>query len=294
MSDGSNFPNPDSDRDMLLIGAVFVVLGAWLWATYASPWRWAGLAALLLGLAGIVAVIKRRRRGTRDDFEAPSPLPTEVALQPVAKPFSKTPVLDRADAVELSPEGRAQLEVMLDLLHEAGVLAPERPAAEHLAEAMADRGEPVTLQDLPAALEEAVAWWPEFELSRYTRNLAFHSEQVEQHEEALVAQIDDLARLSGGALDVRELDMGAVDKRHGAGALARAGRRGRNGGAHRRGVLEQSAQPAHVPAPRRSSAYRRCAAQTGGSVQRTRPVDHQLCHADDRPRRAESRAGRER
>ena len=117
-------------------------------------------------------------------------------------------MLDRADAPELSAEGLAQLETMLDLLHAAGVFAPARPSAEHLAEAMADQGEPVTLQSLPAALEEAVAWWPEFDLSRYTRNLAFHAEHGEQFEEVLAAQIDDLARLSGGALDVLELGMG--------------------------------------------------------------------------------------
>jgi hypothetical protein len=68
---------------------------------------------------------------------------------------------------------------------------------------VADAGEPVTLDVVLAALEEAASWRPGFRAEDHLRALAFHDSHVEQLPETLEAQVADLDRLAGDALDVR-------------------------------------------------------------------------------------------
>ncbi len=76
---------------------------------------------------------------------------------------------------------------------------------------MADGGEPVTLDVVLAALDEVDFWRPGFRAADHRRALAFHDAHVEQLPETLEAQVADLDRLAGDALDVRLREVDLTD-----------------------------------------------------------------------------------
>ena len=77
--------------------------------------------------------------------------------------------------------------------------------AEHLFEAVADYGIPVTHDGVLTALHEAGYYHPTFDAARCMTNLVFHDTHSEQYRETITNQIEDLAQLSLGALDVRNV-----------------------------------------------------------------------------------------
>lgn len=106
---------------------------------------------------------------------------------------------------ELSPSGRRRVAEIVAALHAAGVFAPAAPDPAHLAEAVADYGEPVTVDSVLAALHEADLYHPDFRAAACTANLVFHNSHTEQHDDALCHQIDELAVLTALEVSVREL-----------------------------------------------------------------------------------------
>jgi len=142
------------------------------------------LAAGLLVMAA-VGVRRWRKAGHRDtDVPAPGNGPSSPAPE--------------APVVPLSEPGARRVATIVDALRVAGVLAPQAPDPTLLHEAVADAGEPVTVDSVLAAL---------FEADLALGNLAFHASHTEQHDEHLREQIADLVRLSAGALAVSVLDI---------------------------------------------------------------------------------------
>lgn len=99
----------------------------------------------------------------------------------------------------LSSDGERELPRVVSALAAAGVFAPETPDPDHLREAAADHGEPLTADVVLAALEEADHHRPDFRRSAYTANLAFHGSHAEQDAASLRAQVDDVVRLCGSS-----------------------------------------------------------------------------------------------
>jgi hypothetical protein len=81
------------------------------------------------------------------------------------------------------------------------VFAPRTPDPAHLAEAVADHGEPVTAFAALSALHEADHYHPQFRMADHDANLAFHDSHVEQDPDLLREQAADLVRLAAGGLD---------------------------------------------------------------------------------------------
>ncbi len=183
MDDGGTF------RSGLAGGVLMVVLGI---AGLALGNGFLGWVALVLGLAGVGAVL-----GTRYGWITPRARTVRAA--PPAP--DRTPAADRP-VPSLSATGQEQVAGIVSRLHAAGVLVPDAPDPANLHEAVADQGEPVTVDAVLAALHEASYHHPEFRLESCTANLVFHGTQVEQGPEYLREQIDDLVRLAGGALRV--------------------------------------------------------------------------------------------
>ncbi|MET0189924.1 MAG: hypothetical protein ABW212_13060 [Pseudonocardia sediminis] len=88
------------------------------------------------------------------------------------------------------------------VLADAGIFRPQVPDPRLLEQAVADHGEPVTVQAVLAALHEADYWNPGFRFDDHTAALAFHDSHVEQDPGSLRHQIDDLARLVGGEVEI--------------------------------------------------------------------------------------------
>ena len=82
------------------------------------------------------------------------------------------------------------------ILHRAGILAPQAPAAEDLAAAVADEGV-VDNESVLNAVMEAGYYHPGYQEERYSANLACIETDCEQDSAALHALIDDLLRLAG-------------------------------------------------------------------------------------------------
>lgn len=179
-------------RDAWLGVPFFVVLGALLLVLDpGSVIGWVSVAAG--GLSGAWLGIARRREQTAADDQADDQLvgsSRPVPSRP-ARPFPA-----------LSGEGIARVDELVDLLAQAGVLAPERPEPWLLYPAVADLGEPVTALGVLRSLGDVGFWFPGTDPGRYTANLAHHETHVEQWEDTLTDQVADLARLAGGTAAV--------------------------------------------------------------------------------------------
>ena len=217
------------------VAVYFVVLGRENQDMGVSPVALFALAAVAAVGFSIVAVRHARRgreargaarsRPVGDPRERrPAPPPSRRSSRPVADAPRPTPP-------ELSPSGRAALAHVVGVADRAGLFAPRAPQPADLVEAVADAAGPVTLDVVLAALEEADFWRPGFRAADHLRALAFHDAHVEQLPETLEAQVADLDRLAGDALDVhlREVDLaddgGAVRTRLRLGFRAADGER---------------------------------------------------------------------
>jgi hypothetical protein len=194
------------------VAVYFVVLGRENQDMGVSPVLLFVLAAVVLLGFSIVAV-RHARRGREARGRPARPAGDRRERRP-APPLSRRSSRPAADAPhpappELSPSGRAALAHVVGVADRAGLFAPRAPRPADLVEAVADAGEPVTLDVVLAALEEAGFWRPGFRAADHLRALAFHDAHVEQLSGTLEAQVADLDRLAGDALDVslREVDL---------------------------------------------------------------------------------------
>jgi hypothetical protein len=216
------------------VAVYFVVLGRENQDMGVSPVLLFVLAAVALLGFSIVAV-RHARRGREARGRPARPAGDRRERRPTPPPArrSSRPAADapRPAPSELSPSGRAALAHVVGVADRAGLFAPRAPQPADLVEAVADAGEPVTLDVVLAALEEAGFWRPGFRAADHLRALAFHDAHVEQLSETLEAQVADLGRLAGDALDVslREVDLaddgGAVRTRLRLGFRTAAGER---------------------------------------------------------------------
>jgi hypothetical protein len=195
------------------IAVYFVVLGRENDDMGTSPVLLFVLAAVALVGFSIVGVRHARRgreaRGATRSRPAgdrrerrPAPPPSRRSSRSAADAPRPTPP-------ELSPSGRAALAHVVGVADRAGLFAPRTPQPTDLVEAVADAGEPVTLDVVLTALAEAGYWRPGFHGEDHRRALAFHDSHVEQLPVTLEAQVADLDRLAGDALDVhlREVEL---------------------------------------------------------------------------------------
>jgi hypothetical protein len=193
------------------LAVYFVVLGRENDDMGASPVPPFVFAAVVLAGFSIVAVRHARRgreaRAQQRPRAARTPSRPSRPLRP-SRPAAEEP---RPAPSELSPSGRAALAHVVGVADRAGLFAPRAPVPADLVEAVADAGEPVTLDVVLAALEEAGFWRPGFRAEDHLRALAFHDSHVEQLPDTLERQVADLDRLAGDALRVRLLAVDLAD-----------------------------------------------------------------------------------
>ena len=184
-------------RRELAGGVVVVLIGAANLALGTEPRLLLGWGVLVVGVAGLCAVVGLRRGW----------FPRHRAVaRPVAGP-TREPGADLRPVPRLSGPGQERVAGIVAELHAAGVLVPDRPEPAYLHESVADQGEPVTVDAVLAALHEASCYHPGFRPESCTANLVCHGTQVEQAPGYLREQIDDLVRLADGALTVEVTDI---------------------------------------------------------------------------------------
>ena len=111
----------------------------------------------------------------------------------------------KAERPALAPARKGLVRRVVKLMGDEGVFAPDMPDPAMAFEGVADWGGPVTQAAVLGALAEADYWHPGFEPDRCLANAMLHDSHSEQFEETLNQQIDDLVRLAGGALVVRDV-----------------------------------------------------------------------------------------
>lgn len=185
----------EPNRKAAFGGATFFILdGLFLCATQ-SGWRhWFGVLAILLGITAYVVLLwqtlhqaqKKADNSPRTAATSPHTFTPDPPVQPlIIDPPART----------LTPAEQEKLRALIAILHQAGIFAPEAPAATDLAAAVADWGE-VELEAVLSAILETAYYHPEFQESRYNANLAYIETDCEQDESSLRDEIDDLLRLA--------------------------------------------------------------------------------------------------
>ena len=185
----------EPNREAAFGGATFFILdGLFLCATQ-SGWRhWFGVLAILLGITAYVVLLwqtlhqaqKKADNSPRTAATSPHTFTPDPPVQPlIIDPPART----------LTPAEQEKLHALIAILHQAGIFAPEAPAATDLAAAVADWGE-VELEAVLSAILETAYYHPEFQESRYNANLAYIETDCEQDESSLRDEIDDLLRLA--------------------------------------------------------------------------------------------------
>ena len=191
----------------------FVVLGALVVVREpAAVVGWVSLVGLP-GAAILWAV--RQVRIARRTPGAPPPSPAVVARRGGGGPVTPLPTEDPDGPVPtLDPEGRRRVDEIVAALDRAGAWAPRTPDPALLYPPVADRGTPVTVEDVLQSLGEVPYYFPDTDPTDFTERLAGHANQVEQWSDYLVEQVADLARLAGGtvAVEVRDVHQEFVDR----------------------------------------------------------------------------------
>ena len=144
----------EPNRKAAFGGATFFILdGLFLCATQ-SGWRhWFGVLTILLGITAYVVLLwqtlhqaqKKADNSPRTAATSPHTFTPDPPVQPlIIDPPART----------LTPAEQEKLRALIAILHQAGIFAPEAPAATDLAAAVADWGE-VTLEAVLIAVQEA-------------------------------------------------------------------------------------------------------------------------------------------
>lgn len=153
-----------------------VVLGGF--AAFGA-WSLAGIPALVRDLFGWVQGQGRARAGSSLHRQGPLP--------------------------ELSAHRQRELRRQLRVMAAQGLFVPEVPDAALLFAGVAERDAPVKPDVILDAIGEVDYYHPGADARRWLGNLVMHDSKAEQDEEA---QIADIVRLAGGALDVRDIAVG--------------------------------------------------------------------------------------
>ena len=157
-----------------------VVLGGF--AAFGA-WSFAGIPALVMDLVGWV-------RGTGK-------------AKPKATHHS-------GPVPQLSPRRQGDVRRIVRVMAAHGLFVPEVPDPALLFAPVAERDEPVKPDILLDALGEVDFYHPGTDADRWTGNLVMHASHGEQDE---AQQIAGIARLAGGALDVRDVTVRRGGKR---------------------------------------------------------------------------------
>ncbi len=196
------------------IAAYFVVLGLQTREMGRSPLVLLALAAVVLVGFSVVAVRHARRAGEARAARHSGPIGGwRVRRRPRAEPRPRGDRREPTTSPELSPTGRAALAHVVGVADRARLFAPRAPRPVDLVEAVADAGEPVTLDAVLSAVGEAAFWRPGFRAEDHLAALAFHDSHVEQLPETLEDQVADLDRLAGDTLRIRLLTTDLTDYR---------------------------------------------------------------------------------
>ena len=168
----------------VLGGALFFILdGLFLYAVKSDWSRWFGLFTAILGVLALLLLLWQILHPA-EEKDPLGDLPDDSAIDPPAPPRLLTP----AEMVALRDT--------IAILHQAGILAPQAPAAEDLAAAVAD-WDVVDNESVLNAVMEAGYYHPGYQEEHYSANLACIEIDVEQDSAALHDLIDDLLRLAG-------------------------------------------------------------------------------------------------
>ena len=184
----------EPNRKAAFGGATFFVLDGLFLCSTQSGWRhWCGVLTILLGIIAYAILLwqvlhqaqKKADNSPRTAATSPHTFTPDPPVQP----------LTIAPARTLTPAEQEKLRALIAILHQAGIFAPEAPAATDLAAAVADWGE-VELEAVLSAILETAYYHPEFQESRYNANLAYIETDCERDESSLRDEIDDLLRLA--------------------------------------------------------------------------------------------------
>ena len=165
----------------VLGGALFFILdGLFLYAVKSDWSRWFGLFTAILGVLALLLLL----------WQILHPAEEKDHLGDL--PDDSPPAPPRL----LTPAEMVALRDTIAILHQAGILAPQAPAAEDLAAAVAD-WDVVDNESVLNAVMEAGYYHPGYQEEHYSANLACIEIDVEQDSAALHDLIDDLLRLAG-------------------------------------------------------------------------------------------------
>lgn len=211
-------PSRDDLKRAFWAGIAFVLLGGAI-LSFGAPdvgLAIAAWAALVLGTVGIVGSMLRMSGLWQPELRAPSPSKTSRENAADAARLAKlnAPIRQQGgDRPVLAPARKGLVRRVVTLMGDAGVFAPDVPDPAMLFEGVADWDGPVTQGAVLGALAEANYWHPDFDPERCMTNVVMHDSHAEQYEDTLEAQIADLVRLAGGALDVRDVatDLNLLD-----------------------------------------------------------------------------------
>lgn len=205
-------PNSDELKMAFWSSIAFVLLGG-VMLSFGEPSTGVAIVAWVsfaFGAAGILGVILRAsgkwQSGTPTS-KSRAPKWRKTTAQTVQ---TKAADATRAGAVKaerpaLAPARKGLVRRVVKLMGDEGLFAPDVPDPAMAFEGVADWGGPVTQASVLGALVEAKHWHPAFDPERSMANAVMHDSHSEQFEEVLRGQIDDLVRLAGGALIVRDV-----------------------------------------------------------------------------------------
>ncbi len=112
---------------------------------------------------------------------------------------------------ELDADGQAEVREIVAALARAGMFAPEQPdpafAYPHMADSLAHGAQEITVEDVLHALVDPREWLGDVDPARWSDRFVLHETQVEQPADYLVEQVQDLARISMGALTVENIEV---------------------------------------------------------------------------------------
>lgn len=182
-----------SETSKLVLALVFFfVIGIFLTFFQTDTFsRVIGSWALAMACLGVLAVWLKRQGKTLADLSArPKVQQTSgEVLGTNTISFAKKPT------AQLSKKSLNQLDRAVSVLRSFGIFSPECPKSELFVEALADYGEPVTLDALFVALDEASYYHRDFEISRYDANFTFLPSKTEQLQQTIEAQVQAILAL---------------------------------------------------------------------------------------------------
>lgn len=204
----------------LAVCGVFGLLGLWLRMWWGAAF-FLGMPALLLALdqavrrGWIMHPDEReanRRRAQESRRKSGKSRTATTSAPPVPQAAWSGPM------PELDADGQAEVRQIVAALTRAGMFAPEVPDATlafpHVADGLENGADGIALEEVLHALSDPREWFGDaVDPARWSAHFVVHNTQVEQQPDYLVEQVQDLARISQGALVVEQVEVleGAID-----------------------------------------------------------------------------------